>query len=228
MVLTTTAIQGAYVALLRSPAARLVVVTGRAGTGKTHFAVAEAVNALARGETQRLVFTRPTVTAASEALGFLPGNAEEKLDPFVRPMLDALGCFMTARDIQELRRDGRLEMAPLAFMRGRTFTNTWLILDESQNATMAQMKMALTRAGHNTKTVVTGDLEQSDLEGANGLADLLERLALGRHDPHLIGHVELGDADVKRSEVVREVLRLYGSDRRGYGLGIYTDSDGHR
>jgi len=133
------------------------------------------------------------------------------MSPFVQPMMDALGCFLTAREIRDMRIDGRIEMAPLAFMRGRTFHKTWVVLDEAQNTTPAQMCMALTRAGAETKIVVTGDLDQSDIGGVNGLADLLARLQLttSHQGAALIEHVALGMGDVQRSEAVKEVLRLY-------------------
>ena len=205
-----TAIQRAYVNLLRSPSAALVVATGHAGTGKTYLALAEAAAALSRGDVSRLILTRPTVSVDGENLGFLPGTAEEKLGPYTRPMLDALSCFLTAREIAQLRADGTIELAPLAYMRGRTFKNAWVVIDEAQNASPAQLRMALTRAGRGTKTIVTGDLLQSDVPGVNGLADLVGRLpACGGGGSSLVVHVELGSEDVQRSDVVKEVLRLY-------------------
>jgi len=207
-----TAAQRVYVAALQAPAARLVVATGCAGTGKTHLAVTEAMHALARGDTRRLVFTRATVSAEGEDLGYLPGTAEEKMEPYARPMMDALARFVTKAQMRQMCADGSLELAPLAFMRGRTFSDAWLILDEAQNTTPAQMRMALTRAGANTKVVVTGDLDQSDVPGVNGLADLLGRIG-PVHQDSLIQYVVLGEADIQRSELVREVLRLYGSPR---------------
>jgi phosphate starvation-inducible protein PhoH and related proteins len=206
-----TAAQRAYVTLLTAKPTRIVIATGPAGTGKTRLAVAEGVQAISTGQVQRLVFARPTVSAAGENLGFLPGSAEDKMSPFVQPMMDALGCFLTAREIRDMRIDGRIELAPLAFMRGRTFHKTWVVLDEAQNTTPAQMCMALTRAGADTKIVVTGDLDQSDIGGVNGLADLLARLPLAtsHHGAALIEHVALGTEDVQRSEAVKEVLRLY-------------------
>lgn len=206
-----TAAQAAYLALLRSASAPVVVATGRAGTGKTFLAVTEAAAALLRGDVQRLVLVRPTVCAGEE-LGFLPGTIDDKLHPFVRPMLDALGQSLTKREIQALRERGRIELAPLAYMRGRTFSKAWVILDEAQNTTPAQMRMALTRLGDNARMTVTGDLDQVDLPraGVSGLADLLARLPPASR---LIHHAHLTDEDVQRSDAVREVLKIYSTVR---------------
>jgi phosphate starvation-inducible PhoH-like protein len=186
----------------------MVIATGAPGSGKTHLAVVEAAGALVRGETQRLVLTRPAVSAG-ESLGFLPGTADEKLDPYMRPMMDALNCVFTKREIKALREDGRLEMAPIAYMRGRTFHKAWVLFDEAQNCTPAQMRMVLTRLGVDSKMVVTGDLDQCDVPGVSGLADLLIRLPPVRGRDTTIRHVNMTSADVQRSDAVKEVLRLY-------------------
>jgi len=198
-----------YVGMLRSVAdPAIVIATGKPGSGKTHSAVVEGAAALVRGDVNRLVLARPAVHAG-EDIGFLPGSADDKLGPFMRPMMDALSTTLTYREIKELREDGRIEFAPLAYMRGRTFNKAWIVLDEAQNTTPSQMKMALTRLGVGSKMVITGDLEQSDIEGMSGLADLLSRLSPIRRGS-FISHVQLGDGDVLRSEAVKEVLGLYG------------------
>jgi phosphate starvation-inducible PhoH-like protein len=198
-----------YLTLLRCSHKSLVLATGKAGTGKTHLAVAEGASALIRGEVQRLVLARPAVQAGEE-LGFLPGTKESKLGPFMQPMMDVLNTVLSKRDIESLRADNRLEFAPLAFMRGRTFTNAWVVLDEAQNTTPQQMKMALTRVGKGTKMVVTGDLEQCDLSGVSGMADFVERL---RDSPQpSIGHVVFSSKDIMRSQVVEEILQVYDRD----------------
>ena len=205
-----TPLQVAYVKLLHSRTTPLVVATGCAGTGKTHLAVVEGARALARCEVQRLVLVRPAVSAG-ESLGFQPGTLDEKMEPFMRPMMDALSAVFTKREIAEMRRDGRLEVAPLAYMRGRTFSRCYIVLDEAQNTTPPQMRMALTRMGTGTKMVVTGDLDQVDLpSGMSGLADLLSRLHASGSPSH-IGHACLGESDVQRAEVVKEVLSLYSA-----------------
>ena len=211
MAVARSAVQSAYLSMLRNSSIPIVVSTGKAGTGKTHLAVVEGASALMRKEVSRLVLARPAVNAG-EQLGFLPGTADEKLDPFMRPMLDSLGTVLTTRQICSLRADGCIELAPVGFMRGRTFHDTWVVLDEAQNVTPVQMKMILTRLGKDSKMVVTGDVEQTDLVGPDqsGLADLLARLSGRRWDSvSLIGLVELGESDVQRSAAVQEVLGLY-------------------
>jgi len=145
--------QSKYVTLLRSTHAPMVVVTGGPGTGKTHHAVVEGVAALSRGEYAKLVLARPAINSG-EDLGHLPGGVDDKLGPYMRPMLDALHTVMTRRDVRAMFDDGSLEMAPLAYMRGRTFKDAWVVLDEGQNTTPAQMKMVLTRHGKRSKMVV--------------------------------------------------------------------------
>lgn len=202
-----TLIQHAYVDLLRSQRASVVIATGKAGTGKTRLAIVEGAQALLRGNVQRLVLVRPAVSAGEE-LGYLPGTMDEKMAPFVRPMLDALNTVYTTREINNLREEGRLELAPISFMRGRTFDKAWIVFDEAQNSTPVQMQMVLTRLGRDSKLVATGDLDQCDLAGANGLADFLCRLSPMRRNT-LIHHIQLGEEDVQRSEVVKEVLGVY-------------------
>jgi len=205
-----TPLQTAYVNLLRARTSPLVIATGCAGTGKTHLAVVEGASALLRSDVQRLVLVRPAISAG-ENLGYLPGTCDHKMEPFMRPMLDALNTVFSKSEIAALRKDGRLEVAPIAYMRGRTFSRAWIVLDEAQNTTPAQLCMALTRIGLGTKMVVTGDLDQVDLpSGASGLADLLHRMCAWAEPPQLIAHVRLGEADVQRADVVKEVLSLYG------------------
>jgi len=204
MAVARTTLQHRYVAMLRDAHTHLVVATGCAGTGKTHLAVVEGAAAFIRKDVRRLVLARPAVNAG-EQLGFLPGTKEEKLDPFMRPMLDALGSVFSPREIRDLRADGLLEIAPIGYMRGRTFSDSWVVLDEAQNTSPAQMKMALTRLGEGSKMVVCGDSAQSDVGERNGLADFLGRL----EPSESISHIQLGGADVQRSQVVREILQLY-------------------
>src|SRR3954468_20374249 len=168
--------QARYLKALRDN--ELVFCVGPAGTGKTYLAVAMAVSALRRGKTKKIVLVRPAVEAG-EHLGFLPGDLEAKINPYLRPLLDALHDLMDYDQIRRYMGNDLIEIAPLAYMRGRTLNDAIIILDEGQNATVPQMKMFLTRMGQNARIVVTGDITQVDLPVAtrNGLADATERLA---------------------------------------------------
>jgi phosphate starvation-inducible protein PhoH len=162
---------------LQDPDAHIVVTVGPAGTGKTYLAMQAAVKALKEGQCERIVMTRPAVGVEGEQHGFLPGNLVAKMEPWTRPLLDVMREYYRAQDIVALIEDQVVEIAPLAFMRGRTFKNSWIIADEMQNATPAQAKMLMTRIGTNSKIVITGDVEQADRHsGDNGLLDLCERL----------------------------------------------------
>ncbi len=190
----------------------LVFGIGAAGTGKTYLAVAAAVRALRAGEVRRLVMTRPVVEAG-EHLGFLPGDLQAKLDPYLRPVYDALRDLVDMEDIQRLEEAGVLEVAPLAYMRGRTLSNAFVILDEAQNTTLSQMKMFLTRLGEGSKMVVTGDPSQTDLERGqrSGLADAVARLQ-GFAD---VGVTEFTVKDVCRHPLVEQIVRAYEAPARG-------------
>ncbi len=179
---------------------------GAAGTGKTFLAVASALRALASGEVRRIVVSRPVVEAG-EKLGFLPGDLQAKLNPYVRPVYDALGELIEFDDVQRLEEIGALEIAPLAYMRGRTLSHAFVILDEAQNTSVPQMKMFLTRLGEGARMVVTGDPTQTDLErGAkSGLLDALARLR-GFHD---VAVCEFTTADICRHPLVEQIVRAY-------------------
>ena len=182
---------------------------GPAGTGKTFLTCAMAVAALQRKEVNRIVLTRPIVEAG-ESLGFLPGTMMEKVDPYIRPLYDALFEMLDASRAMRMLEDGTIEITPLAFMRGRTFNDSFVILDEAQNTTPDQMKMFLTRLGFGTKMVVTGDESQSDNpKGPAGLKSAREHL-MGMDD---IAFVELGGADVVRNSLVARIVAAY--ERKG-------------
>ena len=199
-----TAGQDAYIRALKRNA--LVFGTGPAGTGKTWLAVAHAVSLFERKEVDRIVLSRPAVEAG-ERLGFLPGDMREKVDPYLRPIYDALFDLMDARIVERALQTGEIEIAPLAFMRGRTLSNAAVILDEAQNTTAMQMKMLLTRLGENSRMVVTGDPSQVDLPPGqtSGLADAV-RLLAGIDG---IGHVTFTAADVVRHELVARIVEAY-------------------
>ena len=196
--------QREYVSAVRD--GELTLAVGPAGTGKTYLAMAMAVVALKNKEVERIVLTRPAVEAG-EKLGFLPGDMTQKVDPYLRPLYDALYEIMGVESYQRLLERGTLEVAPLAFMRGRTLSDAFIILDEAQNTTPEQMKMFLTRLGAGSRCIVTGDLSQVDLPRGkqSGLAEAV-RILQGIEGIHVI---ELTAKDVVRHELVQKIVRAY-------------------
>ncbi len=196
--------QGNYLRALRD--SELVLCIGPAGTGKTYLAVATAVSALRRGKIKKIVLCRPAVEAG-EKLGFLPGDLEAKINPYLRPLLDALHDLMDYEQIKRYTGNDLIEIAPLAYMRGRTLNDAVIILDEGQNATVPQMKMFLTRMGQNARIVVTGDVTQVDLPPGtvSGLADAADRL---KSVPG-VSVVSLGKADIIRHPLVQAIVNAY-------------------
>ncbi len=190
----------------------IVVGIGPAGTGKTYLAVAKAVEALARKRVKRIILARPAVEAG-ESLGFLPGDLQAKVDPYLRPLYDALEDMMPHERVQRALETRTIEIAPLAYMRGRTLADAFIILDEAQNATGAQMKMFLTRLGVNSRTVVTGDKTQIDLPKRedSGLVQI-ERILPGIDG---LAFCYLTESDVVRHRIVREIIRAYAEDQAG-------------
>ncbi len=184
----------------------VIMSIGPAGTGKTYLAVAKAVEALKAEQIERIVLSRPAVEAG-ERLGFLPGDMKDKVDPYLRPLYDALYDMMPADKVERMIASGKIEIAPIAFMRGRTLTQSYVIVDEAQNTTPVQMKMVLTRLGDFSKMVVTGDLTQIDLPSGqkSGLADAVE--ALDKVDG--VGIIRLQGSDVVRHPVVARILAAY-------------------
>ena len=183
-------------------AKNLVLALGPAGTGKTYLAIAKAVEALEAGKVGRIVLSRPAVDAG-ESLGFLPGDMEDKLAPYLRPLYDALSDRMSMKRVRALMQEGLIEIAPVGFMRGRTLNNAFVVIDEAQNCTYGQLKMLLTRLGWTSTMVVTGDPAQSDLlPGVSGLAMAADKLeALSN-----IAVVRLADPDIVRHPLVAEML----------------------
>ena len=185
----------------------VIFALGPAGTGKTYLAVAQAVAQLISGSVQRLILSRPAVEAG-ERLGFLPGDMKEKVDPYLRPLYDALYDCMPPEQVERRIASGEIEIAPIAFMRGRTLADAFVILDEAQNTTPAQMKMFLTRFGQNSRMVICGDPKQVDLPGgtsASGLADAVQRL----EGVDGIGVVRFSSADVVRHPIVGRIVEAY-------------------
>lgn len=189
----------------------LVICTGPAGSGKTYLAVAVCIGLLKQKEIRRLVLVRPAVEAG-EKLGFLPGDMQAKVNPYLRPLFDAMNDMMGFEQIRRFMENDVIEVVPLAFMRGRTLNNSGIILDEAQNATPNQMLMFLTRLGHRSKMIVTGDASQTDLPDGtvNGVVDAMQRL---REIPN-VGIVELNRADIVRHPLVQDIVEAYANRAR--------------
>jgi phosphate starvation-inducible PhoH-like protein len=205
-----TAAQDAYIRALKRNS--LTFGVGPAGTGKTWLAVAQAVQMFERREVDRIILSRPAVEAG-ERLGFLPGDMREKVDPYLRPIYDALNDFMEARHVERALQTGMIEIAPLAFMRGRTLTNAVVLLDEAQNATSVQMKMFLTRLGEGSRMIITGDPTQIDLPPGqrSGLIEAVKLLS----GVEGVGYAKFEEGDVVRHDLVRRIVMAYeGAARR--------------
>ena len=186
----------------------IVITAGPAGTGKTYLAMLAAVKAFRAGEVDRIVLTRPAVGVEDERHGFLPGDLNQKMDPWVRPLTDILREYYRQPDIQAMIEEQTIEIAPLAFMRGRTLKNAYIVADEMQNATPSQCKMLMTRIGQGSKIVITGDVDQADRRIAdNGLADILTRLKKGGVKG--ISLCEFESKDIQRHHMITHVLKLY-------------------
>lgn len=202
--------QEQYVSMLKNKDKKIIVVTGPAGTGKTLFATEYGIRNFLLGIYEKLIFTRPSVSV-DEDLGYLPGTLEEKMAPWVRPIYDVLYQFISPKEVEQLMEDKHIEIAPLGYMRGRTFKNTWIVADEMQNSTISQMKMLLTRLGENSRLVITGDLEQYDRNDIiNGLDDFLNKFRGKRSSS--ITSFEFEKDDIQREEVIKEVLDIYAGD----------------
>jgi phosphate starvation-inducible PhoH-like protein len=204
-----TAVQGEYAAALKRH--ELVLGIGPAGTGKTYLAVAAGIALLSEGHVDKLILSRPAVEAG-EKLGFLPGNMEEKVDPYLRPLYDALHDMLPGEQITRRREAGEIEVAPLAFMRGRTLSNAFVILDEAQNTTPQQMKMFLTRLGEGSRMVVTGDPSQVDLP--RGQPSGLDEARTILDGVEGVGIVTFSQDDVVRHPLVQRIVRAYDAHER--------------
>ena len=200
--------QEKLVLALQDDSQHIVVTAGPAGTGKTFLAMLAAVKAFRNGDVDRIVITRPAVGVEGEEHGFLPGDLNQKMDPWVRPLTDILREYYRQPDIAAMIAEQTIEIAPLGFMRGRTFKNAYIIADEFQNSSAAQVLMLMTRIGEGSKIVITGDAEQADHKrGSNGLVDLCERLQRGGVKG--ISVCNLDDRDVQRHPIIKDILKLY-------------------
>ena len=200
-----------YVNHLNNDNIKIVMAIGSAGTGKTLFACLKAISLLKNNEINKIIITRPAVSVEEEH-GFLPGNINKKMDPWMRPILDIFEEFYSKNEIELLMKNGYIEISPLAYMRGRTFKNTFIIGDEMQNSSPNQMVMLTTRLGINCKMVLTGDLNQSDKFQNNGLKDLLSRVKL-YNKSLMIKYIEFENEDIERSEIVKEIVNIYNMDQ---------------
>lgn len=198
---------------LLNPNNFITVAVGPAGTGKSYLAMLAALKALQSGSCERLVLTRPAVGVEDESHGFLPGTLIQKMEPWTRPLLDIMKEFYHPREIAAMIEDEIIEISPLAYMRGRTFKNAWIVADEIQNATPNQVKMLLTRIGENSKIVVTGDVEQTDRTiNNNGLLDLCDKLK--SHSVRGLDVCSLGSRDIQRHPIIDSVLEIYSDTKR--------------
>jgi phosphate starvation-inducible PhoH-like protein len=217
--------QKAYVNALSKGDIPIVFGIGPAGCGKTLFACLSAIEQLKSGAIKKVILTRPIVPVEEEEIGFLPGNLAKKMDPWTRPIFDTLLEFYSQRDLDNMLQNGVIEISPLAFMRGRTFKNSFIIADEMQNSTPNQMLMLTTRIGENSKMVITGDLKQTDRSQSNGLLDIIEKVteyqkelipkSMSSNDSFPIKYkkdieiVRMSERDVQRSAIVTRILDIY-------------------
>lgn len=199
--------QEVYLELLKNPKKFIVFAIGPAGTGKTMLGVQWAIKQLKEGVIDKIVITRPAVSVDEEH-GFLPGTLNQKMEPWTKPIMDVFQEYYQTKQIAEMLEEGIIEISPLAYMRGRTFKNAFIVADEMQNATPSQMKMLLTRLGEGSRMVVTGDLQQADRPSHNGLLDFLSRFE-EVNDHRMVAVAKFETKDIERHPVVKEVLSIY-------------------
>lgn len=201
--------QESYFLKLQDSTKTMIFAVGPAGTGKTLLATQIAIKLLKEGEIEKIIITRPAVSV-DEQHGFLPGTLEKKMEPWTRPIFDVFAEYYFAKEIQNMLLEGIIEVSPLAYMRGRTFKNAFILADEMQNATPNQMKMLLTRIGDNSRMVITGDLRQADRLEDNGLIEFINRLKNTNGNLKHVDIVNFGQKDIERHPAVKEILEIYG------------------
>jgi phosphate starvation-inducible PhoH-like protein len=211
MIVPRNTSQENYLEMLKNPKKYIVFAIGPAGTGKTMLAVQMAIKLLKEGMINKIIVTRPAVSVDEEH-GFLPGDLNAKMAPWTRPIFDVFEDYYHPREIAGMLEDGVIEISPLAYMRGRTFKNAFVIADEMQNTTPSQMKMLLTRIGDNSRMVVTGDLNQADRPRENGLLEFCSLYGRGG-DYRMIALARFETKDVERHPVVKEVLKIYNEEQ---------------
>ena len=199
--------QESYFLKLQDPTKTMIFAVGPAGTGKTLLATQTAIKLLKAKEIEKIIVTRPAVSV-DEQHGFLPGTLEKKMEPWTKPIMDVFHEYYHPREIVEMLDDGVIEISPLAYMRGRTFKNAFIVADEMQNATPSQMKMLLTRIGENSRMVVTGDLNQADRPRENGLLEFCNLYGQGG-DSRMVAMARFESRDIERHPVVKEILKIY-------------------
>lgn len=197
-----------YVSHLNKENIKLLISTGPAGCGKTLFACQKAILDLLSKNINKIIITRPVVSV-DEELGFLPGNIIKKMDPWTKPIFDIFLEYYSKSELDLMLKNEQIEICPLAFMRGRTFKNCFIIADEMQNSSPNQMKMLITRLGENSRLVITGDLEQSDLSNENGLQDFIYKLDNFNNSNGLIYQIHFDNTDIERSEIVKKIVDIY-------------------
>ena len=200
--------QEKYIIALTDPETDIVVVSGPAGTGKTYLAMLAAIKAMRQGDCDKILLTRPAVAVDDEKHGFLPGDLNQKMEPWVRPLFDILREFYNTKELEYMIEEQIIEITPLAFCRGRTFKNSWIICDEMQNATPSQMKMIMTRIGEGSKIVITGDVEQTDRKTPeNGLLDLTHKIQ--KYSIPGMKSCNFDTRDIRRHEIIEHILNMY-------------------
>ena len=203
--------QQKYLQAVENENTKLVIVNGPAGTGKTLFACISAIELLKNNNIDKIILTRPLVSVEEE-IGFLPGNINQKMDPWTKPIIDIFSEYYKKIEIEQMIYNNILEIIPLGLMRGRTFKNSYIIADEMQNSTPNQMKMITTRIGENSKMIITGDLNQSDLKDKNGLDDLITKYKIYNNSVELndlIQIIKLENTDIERSKIVKTIMNIY-------------------
>jgi phosphate starvation-inducible PhoH-like protein len=205
--------QEEYVKHLNNDNTKIIISTGPAGCGKTLFACQKAVLDLKAEKINKIIITRPVVSV-DEEIGFLPGNIIKKMDPWTKPIFDIFLEYYSKNELDLMLINGKVEICPLAFMRGRTFKHAFIIADEMQNSSPNQMKMLTTRLGENTRMVITGDLHQTDLLKENGLYDFVEKVKRANDTSSLIKFIKLDNSDIERSDIVKKVIEIYDNVRK--------------